>query len=515
MSTALYRDTRGKHPHNPKFSEAILEGLAQGGGLFVPEKIPQLTLDVITDLANRPYYQQATDVFMSFAPDFTLDEMLELTKKAYGKNFDTDEICPLVSLDDEMHILELWHGPTSAFKDMALQCLPLFFNQSLKIQERTEKSNSDTYLILTATSGDTGKAALEGFRDVENIKIGVFYPSEGVSDIQYRQMVTQEGCNVCVWGVKGDFDDCQAAVKHFFSSDMVKKELHDSHNIILSSANSINWGRLMPQIVYYISSYSRMVMKGIISKGQAIDCCVPTGNFGNILAAYYAREMGVPIRNLICASNENDVLCDFVQTGVYDIRYRSLTKTPSPSMDILVSSNVERLLFELTDRDAEKVVYWMDQLKNKKRFSVDGAVLDKMRNVFKAHSVDNETCLETIRSTYDEKHYLLDPHTAVAYSAAEHVSDGSVPIVIASTAHWAKFGKDVYRALRGLGCKGEIPEKFDNNDCALNESICGMCPEVSIPAGLKNLNDKKIRFTQVLDKDFEQLNDAVHAFLKR
>ncbi len=514
MNTGLYIDTRGKHTDRASFSDVVLKGLSQGGGLFVPETIPSLSLEAIVDLAKHPYYQQAADIFMSFSPDFSEDEMLEVTQKAYGIYFDTDEICPLISLENGMHILELWHGPTSAFKDMALQCLPHFFRQSLKIRSKSEGSHEDYYLILTATSGDTGKAALEGFRDIKGVKIGVFYPNKGVSDIQYRQMVTQEGDNVCVWGVDGNFDDCQTAVKLFFSSDEVKQELYDEYQVALSSANSINWGRLMPQIVYYFSSYSRLVEKGIVEKGQYIDCCVPTGNFGNILAAYYAREMGVPIGNLICASNENDILCDFLQTGVYDISNRILIKTPSPSMDILISSNVERLLFEATGRDAEKVSFWMDQLKTAKKFSIDEKTLKKIRRVFKAQSVDNETCLKTIKEMYDKTQYLIDPHTAVAVKAAELVSKYDVPTIVASTAHWAKFGKDVYRALKNLGCDGLISEEYKNNDCALNEAICSSYSGTSIPAGLKELNNKHIRFKGVLKNDFSQLRDAVDIFLR-
>ncbi|NTU90156.1 MAG: threonine synthase, partial [Actinobacteria bacterium] len=316
-----YKDTRGNVDDGFSFCEAVIEGIAPGGGLFVPEFIPTMTLDEICSLVDLPYASQAADIYKRFGVDLPSEKIDALMRASYGDNFDDERICPIVEVTKGMHVLELWHGPTSAFKDMALQCLPQFFSASID-ELRKRGQAAEDYLILVATSGDTGKAALEGFKDRDHTSIVVFYPNGGVSDVQFLQMATQRGDNIGVFGVSGNFDDCQTSVKAAFNDAAFNERLADEYTIKLSSANSINWGRLLPQIIYYISSYAQMVANGSIIRGDAIDVCVPTGNFGNILAAYYAKMIGTPIDRLFCASNENRVLTDFINTGTYDISHR-------------------------------------------------------------------------------------------------------------------------------------------------------------------------------------------------
>ena len=513
MGENRYIDTRGVVQEPVAFTEAVVDGLAPGGGLFVPETVPQLSLEEIGQLAHMPYAKQAAYVYSAFDVDLTESQLEGITTEAYGSNFDDEAICPITALPDDIYMLELWHGPTSAFKDMALQCLPRFFCVSTS-ELRKRGVLDDNYMILVATSGDTGKAALEGFRDVDGVSIGVMYPDGGVSDIQFKQMATQRGGNVMVWGVRGNFDDCQTGAKTVFNDEAFASELHDRYHIALSSANSINWGRLMPQIVYYISAYSRLVAANRIALGDEIDVCVPTGNFGNILAAYYARRMGTPIRRLLCASNENRVLTDFINTGTYDISDREFVKTPSPSMDILVSSNLERQLFELTGRDPQAIAAWMSDLKEKRRFQVDKETFAKMRDLYAADSIDNACCLQTIREAHAQTGYLMDPHTAVAYQVAQNLREQDVPVVVASTAHWAKFGNNVYRALHEISLDEELPEEIATlTGCELNKVIARETGVSHIPAGLAELNDLPIRFSEVIDGTAPAIQDAVRAFL--
>ena len=510
--TISYIDTRGIGEQPVSFCEAVVEGLAPGGGLFVPSRIPSFPLDGIAQLAYLPYADQAFAVFSAFDPDLDDANLSRITREAYSDNFDTPEICPVHQMDDKTFILGLWHGPTSAFKDMALQCLPRFFS-ACAAKLRAEGKLDDKHMILVATSGDTGKAALEGFRDVDGVSIGVLYPHGGVSDIQFKQMATQRGSNVRVWGVNGNFDDCQTGVKHVFADAAFTQRLHEEFGIALSSANSINWGRLMPQIAYYMSAYSQLVVKGVIAVGDPIDVCVPTGNFGNILAAYYAREMGTPIRKLLCASNENCVLTDFINTGVYDISSRTFVKTPSPSMDILVSSNLERQLFELTDRDPSAIRAWMASLSENGRFEVDDITKQRMQALYASASVDNVTCLQTIRSVFEETGYLMDPHTAVAYRVADMLRS-DVPVVIASTAHWAKFGNNVYRALHGIAPADPLPDEIAAlSGCELNARIAAVANQATIPYGLAELDNMPIRFTDVIEHDPKDIQQAVCDFL--
>lgn len=512
MVTNRYIDTRGKCETPVTFTEAVVKGLANGGGLFVPETLPHLSLDEILSLTDFPYAKRAAYLYRAFGidlPEETIDQLMDST---YGDRFDDSAICPITSLNESTHILELWHGPTSAFKDMALQCLPYFFSASAA-QLREQGKLNNTFLILVATSGDTGKAALEGFRDKDGIKIAVMYPDGGVSDIQYKQMATQLGDNVMVWAVTGNFDDCQTGAKNVFNDEIFAKQLMDNHAVALSSANSINWGRLLPQVVYYVSSYAELVAQGKLEAGQLLDVCVPTGNFGNILAAWYAKQLGTPLGTLFCASNENRVLTDFINSGTYDIADRQFVLTPSPSMDILVSSNVERQLFELSGRNADLIATWMEQLKAKKTFTIDEETRNKLQSDFKAEAVDSETCLRTIKEVHDAYNYLIDPHTAVAYKVAEQLR-GENPVLIASTAHWAKFGENVYRALHNLKPGENLPEQVASlSGCELNELIADEAHCRNIPRGLAELDSLPIRFSETISGTTEAIEEAVDSFL--
>ncbi|MEC4184660.1 threonine synthase [Adlercreutzia sp. R21] len=510
----LYLDTRGAIDAPVPFTEAVVDGLAAGGGLYVPQELPSMTIEEIVALAELPYAQRAAAIYKAFNVDLPDGVIDELMARAYGDNFDDEAVCPITSLDESTHILELWHGPTSAFKDMALQCLPHFFSASAQ-QLRDQGKLDHEFMILVATSGDTGKAALEGFKGVDGVSIGVLFPDGGVSDIQRKQMVTTTGDNVQVWAVRGNFDDCQTGVKRTFSDADFANALLDEHAIALSSANSINWGRLLPQVVYYISSYAELVAAGKIAAGAEIDVCVPTGNFGNILAAWYAKQIGVPIGMLLCASNDNRVLTDFINSGTYDISDRPFVLTASPSMDILVSSNLERQLFELTGRDGDAIRQWMTDLAEKRCLRVDAATFAKVRENFSADSIDNATCLATIKAVLDEYDYLIDPHTAVAYAAAQNLR-GENPVLIASTAHWAKFGDNVYRALHALAPGAALPDETAQlTGCQLNERIAEETDKHDIPAGLANLDAMEVRFTDTIDGNVEAIEAAARAFLAR
>ncbi|WP_261433692.1 threonine synthase [Berryella wangjianweii] len=513
MTSMRFVDTRGNLPKGVSFTKAVLDGLAPGGGLFVPESVPALSLQQICDLADLSYAQRAAQVYRAFRID--LDDALvdELCARAYGDNFDDERIVPLVKVEDGIHVIELWHGPTSAFKDMALQCLPLFFTASAQ-RQASDGRNAGRRFILVATSGDTGKAALAGFANVEGVDVGVLYPDGGVSDIQFKQMATQTGDNVAVWGVSGNFDDCQTGAKAVFADADFARQLENRHGVSLSSANSINWGRLMPQIVYYLSAYAQMVREGTIAPGDPVDVCVPTGNFGNILAAYYAKTMGAPLRLLMCASNENRVLCDFINTGLYDISNRPFVKTPTPSMDILVSSNLERQLFELTDRDPAAIASWMSDLRENRAFRVDRDTFTRVREHFRADSVGNDECLDVIRSVHERCGYLLDPHTAVAYRVAERLRDPDVPVIVASTAHWAKFGDNVYRALHGMRSGEDLPADIASlTGCQLNALVAREANASAVPAGLASLDDTPIRFTEVIEGATADIEQAISAYL--
>jgi threonine synthase len=453
-----------------------------------------------------PYWQRATEIFWLFEMDLSATKVTSVARRAYGDNFDHPRVAPVVALGDGRYALELWHGPTLAFKDMALQCMPLFFSTALK-QKRTPGGSPCDFLVLVATSGDTGVAALSGFADRPHTKIAVCYPSGGVSPIQQRQMVTQPGGNLTVFEVQGDFDDCQSAVKAVFGDQGFAEELANDHNLKLSSANSINWGRLLPQIVYYVSAYADLVSQGHCRLGDPIDVCVPSGNFGNILAAYYAKRMGTPIDRLVCASNANNVLADFLATGTYRIEDRRLVKTASPSMDILISSNLERMLYELT-MDGPGVRSWMDDLSTSGMFRLDDLTFERLRREMVGDWVDNETCINTIGRVYREREYLIDPHTAVAWEVADrHARD--LPMLVVSPAHWSKFPADVMRALKGLHADDPLPE----NDLELLDQVSRLAPGNPVPAGIDAMRSRPVRFSNLVEGDRQSLERAIRAFL--
>ncbi|MEG1159382.1 MAG: threonine synthase, partial [Acidaminococcaceae bacterium] len=423
---------------------AIARGLAGDGGLFVPQKFETIPLTEILAMGDLPYAEKAVQILKCFLTDYSEEELLACTTVAYGHNKFGAEVVPLHPLKDDIAILELWHGPTSAFKDLALQLLPQLLTKAIaKTGERNK------IIILVATSGDTGKAALEGFADVEGTEIIVFYPEAGVSEIQKRQMTTQRGDNVAVVAVDGNFDDAQTGVKEIFGDEELATQLKDK-GFVFSSANSINWGRLVPQIVYYFSAYADAVKTGKIKAGDEINFAVPTGNFGDILAGYYAKTMGLPVHKLICASNANNVLADFLSTGKYDKR-RTFHKTISPSMDILVSSNLERLLYQITEEDSVQVAQWMSELNETGVYNVGNTVLSKIKKTFYGTWVDEIETKETIANVFRNYNYLLDPHTAVAWRACDKyrlITSDNRYCVVLSTASPYKFNTAVLEALQ-------------------------------------------------------------------
>lgn len=478
-------------------AEAIKRGLAPDGGLFVPETIVRLDPEEIASFAEMDYRERAVSILRHYLDDYAEEELRECVDGAYGSGrFDDERIAPVVRLSENAYMLELWHGPTSAFKDMALQILPrLMVRANMKTRESRET------VILVATSGDTGKAALEGFRDVEGTRIIVFFPEDGVSQVQKMQMVSQEGSNVHVVAVKGNFDDTQNGVKAIFSDEELNRDMLEN-GFRFSSANSINWGRLVPQIVYYFSAYADMLAAREIAEGEKINIAVPTGNFGNILAAWYAREMGLPINRLICASNDNNVLTEFINTGIYN-REREFKKTISPSMDILISSNLERLLFELTGRDAAQVRVWMDELKNEGRYAVIGEEKRKLTEMYwGAYSTEEET-VETIREVYDDYGYLADPHTAVGIDVYEKyvISTGDITkTVIAATASPFKFNRSVASAVFG---EDEIAGRDEFELLDVLSRHCGL----TVPAGLAGLSGRPVLHKRVCSR--EEMKDQV------
>ncbi len=485
----FYTSTRDKSIR-VESSVAIAHGISKEGGLFVPVEIPKISLDDISRLVNYSYIERAKYVLSLYLTDFTEDEIDRCVSGAYAEgHFSDPKVAPLHTLNDTAEVLELWKGPTCAFKDMALQLLPYLLTTA------SAKTVPDKQIvILVATSGDTGKAALEGFKDVPNTRILVFYPNDGVSPMQKLQMTTQEGENVGVCAIEGNFDDAQSGVKRIFTDKAFAEKL-DSMGMMFSSANSINWGRLVPQIVYYVSAYCDMVEKEKVKLGEEINIVVPTGNFGNILAAYYAKEMGVPIKKLICASNANDVLTDFLKTGVYN-RNRDFYTTISPSMDILISSNLERLLFLLSGMDDAAVRDWMGKLSSEGKYQVSDDVFDAIREMFDAGSCDDKGTKETIARVLSETNYLCDTHTAVAISVYDDyasVTADRTPTVIASTANPFKFSASVLDAVHPGMSEGM--DEFD--------MVLGLHVETGAecPAQLANLKDKTPRFTQCCKKE--------------
>lgn len=482
-------------------AEAIVQGISADGGLFVPSEIPSITMDEIVRLGDMSYAERAAYIFAKYLTDFTDAEIKYCTENAYNdKKFATDNISEISHLFDGTYILELWHGPTCAFKDMALQILPYLLTTSAK------KINIDKKIvILVATSGDTGKAALEGFADVPGTQIMVFYPEDGVSPMQKRQMTTQDGANVGVCAIEGNFDDCQNGVKAIFTNDEIKSELEEK-KMMFSSANSINWGRLAPQIIYYISAYATLVKDGEIKAGEKINIVVPTGNFGNILAAYYAKHMGVPVNKLICASNTNKVLTDFITTGVYD-RNREFYTTISPSMDILISSNLERLLYLMCGENDAQIRDWFGSLAKNGKYEVSSDIKAKLAEEFSAGYCDDAETKAAIKRIFDKYSYTLDTHSAVAvkvYEDYRQKTGDTTKTVIASTASPYKFSASVLEAI-----EGKTP---DIDEYAMIDRLAELSG-YEIPASLAALKTKAVRFKDVISKDAQKAYVLEHLSL--
>ena len=466
-------------------AKAIAQGISVEGGLFVPDTFPTLTAEDFKKLTALDYKGRAKYILKEFLNDFTEDEVNYCIEGAYTGTFDDEQPAPISLLGKNANILELWHGPTCAFKDLALQLLPYLLTTSAKKVNDGKKT-----VILVATSGDTGKAALEGFKDVRDTEIMVFYPSEGVSPMQKLQMDSQKGENVHVCAIKGNFDDAQTGVKKIFTDNAVKEKLAEN-NMLFSSANSINWGRLAPQIVYYVSAYCDLLMRDDF-EGE-FNIVVPTGNFGNILAAYYAKKIGVPVGKLICASNSNNVLTDFIKNGTYN-RNRSFYTTISPSMDILISSNLERMIFELTGNDDQKVANWQNQLSSNGCFTVDDEIKNKINELFWGGYCDDNMTLETIGKYFKEYGYLCDTHTAVALNVYEQYVEKTgddKPTVIASTASPYKFAKSVLSAVSSK--KGN--DEFDTVKVLSEET------KTEIPSPIKALENADVRFKEICEKE--------------
>ena len=480
-------------------AEAVKLGLSREGGLLTPVEIPQIDRAFLQSLVEARYQERAARVMGLYLTDYTPEELMAFAENAYGpEKYDTAAVAPVCTLGEDTHFLELWHGPTSAFKDMALQMLPQLLSAALR------KTGEDkTACILVATSGDTGKAAMEGFADVPQTKILVFYPKNGVSAVQEAQMVTQEGDNVGVCAVVGNFDDAQSGVKRIFSDETLRAALAQ-RGYFLSSANSINWGRILPQVVYYISTYCDLVRDGKLTMGERLNFCVPTGNFGDILAGYYAKRMGLPVGRLICASNRNDVLTEFLRTGVYD-RNRPFHTTMSPSMDILISSNLERLLFDLSGENDAEIRGYMDELAKEGRYTVSTAIRAALAEQFWGGFCDEEGTAAAIAKRYRNEGYLMDTHTAVAANVlAQYRAEtgDATPAVVVSTASPYKFCDHVLSAI------GETPA---GDGLALLDQLRAVSG-LAVPRRLAALRGKPRRFDLTAEK--QDMDGVVRSFLK-
>ena len=464
--------------------QAIRKGIADDGGLFVTDALGDTQIDVAS-LAGKSYQQIAQEVLGALLPDFTDDELAQCVRDAYGEQWTDPAITPLKPLGDD-YILELFNGPTSAFKDVALQILPRFMAHTAPTGDPNEK-----IMILTATSGDTGKAALAGFADVPGTGITVFYPEGKVSQVQQLQMTTQAGANVNVCAVRGNFDDAQSAVKRIFGDHELAKRIDDQANVVLSSANSINVGRLVPQVVYYFSAYAQLLERQVINAGDEVEFCVPTGNFGDILAGYYAKMLGLPVKHLVVASDKNNVLFDFLTSGTYN-RKRPFFQTISPSMDILISSNLERMLYYMSDKDTRLIQMLMNDLNQWGAYEVPAELLAKIRQLFGCGWADEDQVREMIADCWQKNHYVIDPHTACGYYVMQQMPrDPLTPRVLLSTASPYKFPRVVNEAL-GWDASGS---DFDCMDVLAEHS------GTTAPKALRGLEHADVRFTDVVDID--------------
>lgn len=481
----MFFSTRDSDKNLYKASEVIKQGLASDGGLFVPDSIPCVTNEEIMELTKKSYPEIAATILSKFLSDYTYEELLEDAENAYCPKSFPDGAAPLTKIKDNMYSLELWRGPTAAFKDMALQIMPRLLSRAL-----VKTGETNTALILVATSGDTGKAALEGHKDVDKVKIMVFYPVDGVSKVQKLQMATQTGSNVNVCAIEGNFDDAQTGVKKIFSDPEAKAKLLEN-GYVLSSANSINWGRLAPQIVYYFHAYCELIKSGEITLGDTVNVCVPTGNFGNIFAAYLAKQMGLPIGKMVCASNSNNILTDFIKTGVYD-RNRRFHLTMSPSMDILISSNLERLLYFVAG--TEETASYMKQLNTSGRYEVGNDVKAVIEDNFAGYFADETETANTLCKFYNDMGYLADTHTSVALNCAEKYiaeANDNRKMIVVSTASPYKFAADVYKSIS--------KKQASDGTAALDELSALTGTEISYP--LKDLDKRKVNFDKVIAKE--------------
>ena len=484
----MYISTRGNHKAVTA-SEAICLGMVPEGGLFVPEKIPTLSISEIEAMLDLSYPELAERILALYLDDYSQEEIREAVHTAYSTNFHHEDIAPVSVLDAYGAVLELYHGPTAAFKDMALQLTPRLLSQAIKKTGRQTQ-----LLILVATSGDTGKAALEGFKNVDGIHIACFFPDQGVSKTQELQMRSTDGDNTYVYGVEGNFDDCQNGVKDIFGNQGFNQALAEK-GWQLSSANSINWGRLCPQIVYYFYGYLSLVQAGLVAMGSPVNFVVPTGNFGNILSGYYAKEMGLPIGKLICASNENRVLTDFFEQGHYD-RRREFMKSTSPSMDILISSNLERFLFELNGHIPDAIQTYMDALDEHGEYRVEADILQKAQSILWPGSVDSREAAEAIQQIWDNYHYLLDTHTAVGaavYTKYKESTRDETQTIIDATASPFKFSKSVLEALSGT----ELAD--DTEESELAEALALRTGTMVHPS-LDGLSDRAVLHTETISQ---------------
>lgn len=475
--------------------QAIRKGIADDGGLFVTDSLGERQID-IAQLAGRSYQDIALDVLSALLPDFTEDELTQCIHDAYGEQWADERITPLKTLGDD-YVLELFNGPTSAFKDVALQILPRFMAHTTAQQE------NERVMILTATSGDTGKAALAGFADVPGTAITVFYPEGKVSEVQELQMTTQSGSNVQVCAVRGNFDDAQSAVKRIFGDTQFAQQLLSESNTVLSSANSINVGRLVPQVVYYFAAYAQLLEQQVINVGDEVEFCVPTGNFGNVLAGYYAKLLGLPVKHLIVASDKNNVLFDFLSTGTYN-RQRPFFQTISPSMDILISSNLERMLYYMSDKDTRLIQMLMNDLNQWGAYEVPEAMMAKIQSLFGCGWADEDQVRACIKECWDRNHYVIDPHTACGYFVMQQIPrDPLTPRVLLSTASPYKFPRVVNESL-GLDTSGSDFDCMDELSKATGTKA---------PQALHDLEHAELRFNTVVDID--GMEDAVHQAAQR
>jgi threonine synthase len=491
----MYKSTRGSSELITA-SEAIIKGMAEDGGLYIPVEIPKIEVP-LHEIMDFSYCKLANLILKKFLTDFSNEEINECVTKGYGDNFNLEEIVGVRKKGDEF-FLELYHGPTLAFKDMALSLLPHLLKTAL-IKHKITKE----IVILTATSGDTGKAALEGFKNIDKTKIIVFYPEKGVSEIQKKQMITQEGDNVYVTSIEGNFDDAQSGVKEIFNDSEYKAFLY-KHNYLLSSANSINIGRLIPQIVYYFYAYFSLLKKNEIGPNEKVNLAVPTGNFGNILAAYYAKKMGLPVNKFICASNENNVLTDFLKTGIYDT-HREFVTTASPSMDILISSNLERLNYYLSGENQQVISELMKKLKIEGKYEISESMKNELKDFYGGYASDEETFIN-IKSVYQKYNYIIDTHTAVAYSVYKKYQKDTNDVtktIIVSTASPFKFTRSVCSNI------GINTESFDDFELTYELS---KTTGLKVPSSIVNLKNKKIIYKNVCDK--ENMKIVINDFLK-